>query len=136
MDTSTPTITPETARHVLWLFGEGGIQPGSFTIRLFATFSAADPQNFARLEQAFPEFAAAIAAATYDPDGTARLQAIAKGDLPAEQPAAPQCPEALFNPDTDDLRRCINTGWHEDHQTVDGAKWHIAINTNPEGCPF
>lgn len=37
--------------------------------------------------------------------------------------ASPQCPEALYNPDTDTLRRCIR-GPHQDwHETEGGLKW-------------
>lgn len=79
MSTNTPTITPETAAHVLWMFGRGGYSPGTFTQHLLGAFNIADEVNFTRLETAYPEYAAAVAAAQYDPDGVARLQQIAGG---------------------------------------------------------
>jgi hypothetical protein len=50
----------------------------------------------------------------------------------------PQCPEALYNPDTDTLRRCVlgphgglNLGvWHE---AEDGIQWRIPDTEPKEG---
>lgn len=136
MSTSSPTIPAETARHVLWHYGQdGGHQPGSFTQRLMEAFAAADMVNTAKLANAYPDYAAAFIAANLDPDGIASLQRIAGVVVSAEEPPAPQCPEALFNPDTGDLRRCIQNGRHEHHQTVGGTQWRIPVDTTAE-VPF
>ncbi|MEU0837150.1 hypothetical protein [Streptomyces sp. NPDC005969] len=43
---------------------------------------------------------------------------------PAEQDQpAPQCPEALYTPETDTLRRCIQRGPHDWHETEHGTQW-------------
>lgn len=76
---SAPTISAETAAHVLSHFGRGGYPAGTFTQHLLSAFATADEVNIARLTEAFPEYGAAIAAASYDPDGIARLQQIAAG---------------------------------------------------------
>lgn len=133
MSTSSPTIPPDVAAHVLFHYGrEGGYQAGSFTTALLAAMGTADPSNLDRLAAGFPEYVAAITAIQYDPDGVERLQSIVRGDVPAEEPPAPQCPEALFNPDTGDLRRCTVSGRHEDHQTAGGTQWRIPVNTTAE----
>lgn len=77
----TPTIPPEVAAHVLWQFDRGGYQPGTFTQHLLSALGAADEDNFCRLADAFPEYAAAVAAIKYDPDGVAILQKAAKVGL-------------------------------------------------------
>lgn len=80
MSPQTPTITPETARHVLWHYGQsGGCQPGSFTRRLMETIDAADIANLATLGTAYPELVAAMRTAKFDRDGIAELQKIAAG---------------------------------------------------------
>lgn len=44
----------------------------------------------------------------------------------AEENPVPQCPEALFNPDTGDLLRCIvPPSRHDLHQTASGTEWRI-----------
>lgn len=83
MSTNSPTIPPETARHVLWMFDrDGGYQPGTFTQRLLEAFAAADMVNTAKLADAYPDYAAAFMAASLDPDGIANLQRIATGGGP------------------------------------------------------
>ncbi|MBD0743502.1 hypothetical protein [Streptomyces sp. CBMA152] len=78
MSINKPTIPPETARHVLWHYGQnGGHQPGSFTQRLMEAFAAADMANTAKLANAYPDYAAAFIAANLDPDGIPALQRIA-----------------------------------------------------------
>lgn len=37
--------------------------------------------------------------------------------------SAPQCPEALYTPETDTLRRCIQNGPHDWHETERGVQW-------------
>lgn len=83
MSTTSPTIPVETARHVMWHFGQaGGAQPGSFTQRLLEAFAAADMVNTAKLAGAYPDYAAAFVAAQLDPDGIANLLRIATGEGP------------------------------------------------------
>lgn len=107
MDTTTPAITPETANHVLWHFGRGGYQPGSFTQKLLELIAAADLDNKAKLAQIFPEYVHCVLAMEYDPNGVTQLQAAAQprcyrcqdtdgpfaargGDILCEPCAAPQ----------------------------------------------
>jgi hypothetical protein len=79
MNTSAPTIPAETANHVLFHFGRGGYQAGTFTQILIAALCAADMTNKAKLADAYPDYAAAVIAMEYDPDGAANLQRIAGG---------------------------------------------------------
>ncbi|MFJ8583679.1 hypothetical protein ACIRD2_03325 [Streptomyces sp. NPDC093595] len=134
MDTSSPVITAETANHVLFHFGCGGYQAGSFTTHLLSAFATADEQHFHRLAAAFPEYAAAVAAIQYDPHGVINLRAIARGEVAAEA-AAPQCPEALLNPETGDIRRCVQRGRHDWHQTPSGTQWRVPVDGTIE-VPF
>ncbi|MDX3354714.1 hypothetical protein PV703_15650 [Streptomyces sp. ME01-24h] len=83
MTTSSPIVTPETANHVLWHFGRGGYQPGSFTQKLLELICAADLDNKAKLARVFPEYVHCVLAIEYDPDGAAQLQAIAQGEVAA-----------------------------------------------------
>ena len=76
---NTPTIPAETARHVLAVFGHGGVRPGRFGEQLISLIAGADLQNMARLADAFPAEAEAVRMAQYDNDGIAKLQAIAVG---------------------------------------------------------
>ncbi|WP_327160490.1 hypothetical protein [Streptomyces zaomyceticus] len=74
-------ISPETARHVLWLFGrQGGVQPGSFTQRLMAAIDAADVLNQQKIANEYPDLVAAIRMAGNDDTGIATLQQIAGND--------------------------------------------------------
>ncbi|MGW0312070.1 hypothetical protein [Streptomyces flavidovirens] len=79
MSTSAPTIPAETANHVLFHYGRGGYQAGSFTTYILSAFATADEVNFHRLATAFPDYGAAVAAIQYDRDGVAHLQRIADG---------------------------------------------------------
>ncbi len=79
MSTSAPTIPAETANHVLFHFGRGGYQAGSFTEYLIHALCAADMVNKAKLAEVYPDYAAAVIAMEYDPDGVANLQRIADG---------------------------------------------------------
>lgn len=76
-------IPTEIANHVLFHFGQGGYQPGSFTTHLLCAFAASDEENFFRLAAAYPEYGAAVAAIQYDPDGVQQLQQIAAGQVVA-----------------------------------------------------
>ncbi len=83
MDTSSTVITPATARHVLWHFGEGGHPAGSFTERLLDLICRADPTHAARLALGFPGEVAAVHLAQNNPTGIEQLQAIAQGQVAA-----------------------------------------------------
>jgi hypothetical protein len=73
-----PSITPETARHVLWHWGQpGGYQPGSFTQSLMCTIDRADYVHTALLRTIYPALVAALKDG--DADTVARLQKIARG---------------------------------------------------------
>lgn len=86
MSHRTPTITPEAAAHTLWHFGYmtgSAQQPGNFTTALLKAFAAADEINFHKLAGAYPEYGAAVAAASYDPHGIQHLQRIAGREVAA-----------------------------------------------------
>lgn len=70
-------ITPEVANHVLFHYGHGGYQAGSFTEQIIKAIDMADPANRDKLALGFPGYVAAVVAIQYDPDGVARLTAIA-----------------------------------------------------------
>lgn len=87
MSTETPTIPAETARHVLWHWGQdGGAQPGSFTQKLMQAIDSADRINTEMLRVVYPQLVAALKST--DPDMVATLKRIAAGD----QSTAPRCP--------------------------------------------
>ncbi|MFE0650997.1 hypothetical protein ACFVZH_20650 [Streptomyces sp. NPDC059534] len=71
------SITPEVANHVLFHYGRGGCQAGSFTEQIIKSIDMADPANRDKLALGFPDYVAAVAAIQYDPDGVANLTAIA-----------------------------------------------------------
>ncbi|MFF4536600.1 hypothetical protein [Streptomyces aureus] len=80
MSTSSTSIPPDVAAHVLFHYGrEGGYQAGSFTTSLLTAMGTADPSNLDRLALGFPEYVAAVTAIQYDPDGVEQLQDIAAG---------------------------------------------------------
>jgi hypothetical protein len=80
MSTTEPTVTRETAGHVLWYFEQpGGMRPGAFTQHLIAAIESADRKNEAILKEAYPELSAAVDLARHDEDGIAKLQQIARG---------------------------------------------------------
>lgn len=83
MSTSSPTIPPDVAAHVLFHYGhEGGYQAGSFTTNLITTIDMADPSNKDRLALGFPVYVAACTAMQYDPNAVAYLRDIAAGRCP------------------------------------------------------
>lgn len=136
MSHNSPTIPPDVAAHVLFHYGrDGGYQAGSFTTALLNAMGTADPANLDKLAAGFPEYVAAVTAIQYDPDGVAHLQAIARGQAAATESPAPQCPEALFNPETGALRRCVERGRHDWHQTVSGTQWRIPVDSATK-APF
>lgn len=80
MSTSSPSIPPDVAAHVLFHYGrEGGYQGGSFTSCLLTTIGIADPSNLDRIATGFPEYVAAVTAIQYDPNGIEYLQDLAAG---------------------------------------------------------
>ena len=84
MSTSSPTIPPETARHVLWMFGhEGGYQPGTFSQKLLELLAYAPPVQMAKLALGYPVETEAVRLAKYDEDGIDKLKALAVGEVAA-----------------------------------------------------
>lgn len=75
-------IEPMVAAHVLYAYGEGGIQAGSFTQALIVAAQLADPENVARLAMGFPGYISAVRLAQNDFGGIAILKAIAAGEIP------------------------------------------------------
>ncbi|MDQ0842456.1 hypothetical protein [Streptomyces sp. V1I6] len=76
---SKSLITPETARHVLWHWGQaGGAQPGSFTQSLMCTIDRADQVNTALLRSIYPGLVIALKGSGID--AVPQLQAIARGE--------------------------------------------------------
>lgn len=69
-------ISKETAAHVLWHFGRGGYQPGSFTEALLLAFARADTQNRLRLGHAFPNYYEAMSLAQDYEEGIDTLKEI------------------------------------------------------------
>lgn len=55
--------------------------------------------------------------------------------MATEEAPAPQCPEALFNPETGNLLRCVQRGRHDWHQTAGGTEWRIPVDSSTE-APF
>jgi hypothetical protein len=70
-------VTQDEAAHVLWHFGEGGVEAGSFTRALVDLMTKADQSNGGRLGQGFPGYYAAITVAMNDLDGIDRLRVTA-----------------------------------------------------------
>lgn len=131
MNTDSPTIPPDVAAHVLFHYGrDGGYQAGSFTTALLTAMGTADPSNLDRLAAGFPAYVAAVTAIQYDPDGVERLQAIVRGEVISKESADPQCPEALFNPDTGALLRCVQRDRHDWHQTPAGTEWRLPADSS------
>ncbi|MFJ9740877.1 hypothetical protein [Streptomyces sp. NPDC101166] len=136
MDLTSLTIPIETARHVLWRYDRaGGTEPGPFTQHLMGAISHADYRNRAILREAYPELSEALRLAHTDEDGIAKLQDIARGGVATEETPAPQCPEALFNPENGALLRCVQQGRHEWHHTPSGTQWRIPVSSGA-GDPF
>lgn len=80
MSTNSPTIPPQTARHVLWFFGaDGGTQPGNFTMQLLRLIGYARHDDHAKLAALYPAEAQAMRIGQLDSDGIKTLQAVAEG---------------------------------------------------------
>ena len=75
----TDHVTPEIAAHVLWHFGRGGYQPGSFTEALLVAFARADIHNMLALRRGFPGYFEAMYLAQEHVHGIKHLQEIAGG---------------------------------------------------------
>ena len=75
MSTNSTTIPPETARHVLWMFGhDGGYQPGTFSQKLLELLAYAPPVQMAKLALGYPVETEAVRLAKYDEDGINKLK--------------------------------------------------------------
>lgn len=67
----------EAIRHVLWHFNSPkGFQPGAFTQNLMGAFQTADPSNFRRLTEAFPDYGSAMWIAMNNIGGVTNLEAL------------------------------------------------------------
>ncbi|MGR6922650.1 hypothetical protein ACU635_51065 [[Actinomadura] parvosata] len=75
---SSEEITPTIAHHVLWHYGEPGMEPGSFTKDLIALIARADPHNRRRLAAEYPGYVAACNWAEATDSGIADLRQIAE----------------------------------------------------------
>lgn len=60
--------------------------------------------------------------------------------MTSEEHPAPRCPEALYNRDTGDLRRCHRQDrhdWRDWHRTASGTEWRLPVDVDQETeCPF
>ncbi|MFD9192940.1 hypothetical protein ACFWCA_32600 [Streptomyces phaeochromogenes] len=72
-----PTISMETAAHVLFQERLGGWPPSTFASKLLDLWTSADTDNAEHLADAFPEYAAAIALLKSGQPGIEQLRAIA-----------------------------------------------------------
>lgn len=72
-------IPPETAAHVLYIFGHVGRQPGQFALRLLQLIAGADRQNQVKLAEVYPHEVEAVRLAQYSHDGIETLKAYAEG---------------------------------------------------------
>ncbi|MEV0220819.1 hypothetical protein [Streptomyces sp. NPDC050704] len=82
MSTSSPTIPPDVAAHVLNHYGRGGHPAGDWAEDLISLISRADNLNRDRFAAGFPDYVAAITAIKYDPNGVAYLLDLAAGRCP------------------------------------------------------
>ncbi|MCY0928363.1 hypothetical protein OTB20_19600 [Streptomyces sp. H27-H1] len=79
----SPAIDSNLANQVLWTFGYQGFAPGTFQGKLLDLIAHADKTNEAKLALGFPAETAAVLLAKNDPDGIAKLTAIADGQVAA-----------------------------------------------------
>jgi len=73
-------IPREVAANVLFYFGSGGYEAGSFTTNLMSAIANADQHNLALLALGFPELVAAMRMALLEPGGIDTLRDIFNGD--------------------------------------------------------
>lgn len=78
-DVMEPTLTPHVAAHVLWYFGAGGYEPGSYIQQLLTLISRADPVNTRLLRNVYPEYVHAFHLGQ-SRGGIGELNRIANGD--------------------------------------------------------
>ena len=74
-----PSLSPHVAAHVLWYFGAGGYEPGSFVEQLLDLITRADPVNTNLLRGIYPEYVHALQLGQ-SRGGIGELQKIATGD--------------------------------------------------------
>lgn len=77
------TIPPETAQHVLYMFGHTGRPPGPFAQQLFQLIAHADRQNLAKLAEVYPTEVEAVRLAQHSHDGIDILRRYAAGQAVA-----------------------------------------------------
>lgn len=82
MDNTFKPQDVETARNVLWYFGdsERGWQPGSFTESLIKTVCKADMENISRLSRGFPVLVSMVNTAKTYMNGMQLLQEFADNE--------------------------------------------------------
>lgn len=99
MDTSSPTIPPDVAAHVLNHYGREGIPAGDWHETLITLIARADIEDAAKLAGAFPDYGSAVLIAKYNPDGLTWLQDIAAGRCTrCKQDDGPFTPTGLCEP--------------------------------------
>lgn len=74
-----PQLSPHVAAHVLWFFGAGGYEPGTYIEQLLVLISRADPVNTNLLRGVYPEYVHAFNLGQ-SRGGIGDLQRIANGD--------------------------------------------------------
>lgn len=72
-----------TANNVLYFYGYGGYEAGSFTSSLLSTISLSDSMNRDRLEAVFPLEVKLMSIAMDERGGIEKIQALAAGDAEA-----------------------------------------------------
>lgn len=74
-----PALSQHVASHVLWYFGAGGYEPGSFVEQLLLLIARADPVNTSLLRGVYPEYVHAFQLGQ-SRGGIGELQKIANGE--------------------------------------------------------
>lgn len=86
MSTSIPTIPPDIAAHVLFMFDRSGVVaqivaadlvPTEFQRHLIRAIADADADTRDRMQEIFPGYVSAVVALKYDPNGIDQLKKIA-----------------------------------------------------------
>jgi hypothetical protein len=83
------TITRDAAAHVLWATGNGGYEPGSFTVHLVRMSLTCDTVNLSKIAAMWPEVAGAAWAFRYEDGGLARLEHIVATGIDPDHPRRP-----------------------------------------------
>ncbi len=76
MSLDVSRISRETAANVLFFYGQGGYEAGSFTTKLMSAIGSADMFNLDRLAIGFPELVMAMRLAMHQSDGIDILKRI------------------------------------------------------------